>query len=394
MPEKNEPYVLWLASAWPNRLSPYNGDFVMRHAQATSAFVKIHVVSVVRDVSGVVTKSVLREEKTTGGLTETIIYYYCPKGIIPIANTFRSVLQYRGLLRESVRQVFNEKGMPRCMHVHWGMKAGLEAMYVKRKWKIPYIVTEHWTGFLPEASDHFGKQRAIIRKTWTRLLYGASECQVVSATLKDAMLKRFPGLSVSVIPNVTDTRIFFPREMPVHTKRFIHVSGLDDFKDPGTLFHAFQQLLKQVPDAELFIYGSEKKEFRQLAETLGISDQVRFHAEVPQQVLAEAFNTSAALILCSRYETFGCVQTEANACGLPVIVSDLPVFRERVREGVNGSLVPSGDPAALAAAMLRIVKGDAHWNKDLIARETAEKYAYPVIGKMIAASYDQIVPLN
>jgi glycosyltransferase involved in cell wall biosynthesis len=110
--------------------------------------------------------------------------------------------------------------------------------------------------------------------------------------------------------------------------------------------------------------------------------------------LAEAFNTSAALILCSRYETFGCVQTEANACGMPVIVSEIPVFRERVRESVNGLLVSPGDPTALADAMLRIIKGDVHWDKNAIAQEIGQKYAYPVIGKMIAASYDKIVPLN
>jgi glycosyltransferase involved in cell wall biosynthesis len=50
---------------------------------------------------------------------------------------------------------------------------------------------------------------------------------------------------------------------------------------------------------------------------------------------------------------------EAMSCGLPVVVSDVPALLEWVTDGVNGLVVPRGDSAALARAMVRLVEDDA-----------------------------------
>lgn len=380
-------HILWLASAWPNRLSPFNGDFVQRHAQAASAFVPIHVITVVRDVQGMVTRSVHKEVKHRGDLTETVIYYYCPDRFGTVIGKIRSAILYRKYLREAVREHMEQQGLPRCVHVHWGMKAGMEAMRIKRKWGVPYFVTEHWTGFLPEAADNFSQLPPVIRNTWKRILYGSAGCIAVSETLAAALRKRFPGLPVSVIPNVVDTSVFYPRKASVVPHRFIHISGMDDFKDPASLFKAFRAVLNTVPDAELHIYGTASPQMKELADRTGITPAVSFHAEVPQPELADAMVTAAALILYSRYETFGCVIIEANACGVPVIVSDLPVFRESVEQGVNGLLAAPGDPAALAAAMLQMIRERERFNTQVIAQRTIQAYAYPVVGEQLATLY-------
>jgi phosphatidylinositol alpha-mannosyltransferase len=57
-------------------------------------------------------------------------------------------------------------------------------------------------------------------------------------------------------------------------------------------------------------------------------------------------------------ESFGYVLVEAMAAGLPVVASDIAGYREVVRDGVDGLLVPPSDPVALAAA-LRTVLDDA-----------------------------------
>lgn len=67
------------------------------------------------------------------------------------------------------------------------------------------------------------------------------------------------------------------------------------------------------------------------------------YEEMSQESLVKFLQPATALILVSSYETFGCVLIEANACGVPVIVSDIPVFHETVKQEVNGVFTKLND---------------------------------------------------
>ena len=62
--------VLWLVSWYPNRLAPFNGDFIKRHAEAVSLYHDVQVIYVVRDTNGLLTKDVDIEESEKVGLAE------------------------------------------------------------------------------------------------------------------------------------------------------------------------------------------------------------------------------------------------------------------------------------------------------------------------------------
>jgi glycosyltransferase involved in cell wall biosynthesis len=130
------------------------------------------------------------------------------------------------------------------------------------------------------------------------------------------------------------------------------------------------------------------------SESLALGNSVTFHDEVPQQMLADNMRDSVALILYSDYETFGCVVIEANACGIPVIVSDIPVFHETVKEGVNGFFAEPRNSDALAERMMEIIKMRSSFDSNQISNMTAMKYSYPVIGKKITDWYQQVLKTN
>jgi glycosyltransferase involved in cell wall biosynthesis len=106
--------------------------------------------------------------------------------------------------------------------------------------------------------------------------------------------------------------------------------------------------------------------------------------------LADFVRQSLALVLYSSYETFGCVIIEANTCGIPVVVSDIPVFHETVTEGVNGIFVKPNDPVALAERMIEMIKTHSSFNSNTIAA-TSSKYRYEKVGKQFSDWYDEML---
>ena len=120
--------TLWLASWYPNRLSPFNGDFIKRHAEAVSLYNDVHVIHVVRDENGVITKNILVEESTNGRLSETIVYYYS-SARLPFLSSFLSAIRYRRVFRKAIRDYLEKQGQPQLVHVHTGMNAGLMAWW-------------------------------------------------------------------------------------------------------------------------------------------------------------------------------------------------------------------------------------------------------------------------
>ena len=381
---------MWLVSWYPNRLAPFNGDFIKRHAEAVSLYYDVQVIYVIRDVKGLVTKDVYTEELVKQGLAEKIIYYYSPSIRISIIDKYLSEAKYRKLYKQAVIDYISKSGEPALSHVHVGMKAGIIALWLKKMRLIPYVVTEHWSGFLPEADDKINDQPFYNRSLWRKVIAGASAFSAVSKHLADAV-KRYAGLlQASVIPNVVDRSVFYPAANKANGLRVIHISGLEELKNVTDIIKAFAIVHQAYPSAILDIFGPDNRQLIEFAEKLSSANNIHFHTEVPQQQLAGFIRQSLALILYSSYETFGCVIIEANACGIPVIVSDIPVFHETVTEGINGFFAKVNDPQALAEKMIEVINVRASFNSNSIAA-TSSKYSYEKIGKQFSDWYNEIL---
>lgn len=144
---------------------------------------------------------------------------------------------------------------------------------------------------------------------------------------------------------------------PCRPPRFITVSRLDEsHKDLATLLHAFRLLLTippadHIPVLTILGDGPDRPHLESLAATLHLFPHVRFEGWVDDPV--PRLREHDVFVLSTRGESFGRVNVEAAGVGLPVIATDDATggCRESVAHGVNGLLVPPGDPAALAQAM-------------------------------------------
>jgi phosphatidylinositol alpha-1,6-mannosyltransferase len=90
-------------------------------------------------------------------------------------------------------------------------------------------------------------------------------------------------------------------------------------------------------------------ELRELARMLGIESRVRFHGFAPEDVVRDLFRLADVFLLPTAEEGFGLVLAEAQACGTPVITTDMPPLDEVVQHGRTGVLVARSLDAIIAA---------------------------------------------
>ena len=384
--------LLWLCSWYPNKIKPYDGDFIQRHAQAVSLLHKVHVIHVVKEEGKTGKAGNYSETVSQGNLTETIIYYNVGSAKINIVGRLRSQRTSRRLYKDAVKIYLQANPDVQLVHLHVPFKAGAIALWIKNKFYIPFIVSDHWTGYLPDAKPNYNDlswwQKQVIQKCYKQ----ASHATFVSKELANAVSIKAPVNNYSIIPNVVNTKIFFPATNPIIGETvFMHVSTNTYQKNIEQLLEACVLLKHTASSFILRIFVPDPENVHDLVLKHGLEKLVLLHSEVPQTELAHHMQQAHALILYSRYETFGCVVIEANACGIPAIVSDLPVFRENVINNETAILVEPNNASALAQAMKEFMNTKWNISPEEIANRTASKFSYEVVARQFSHLYQQLI---
>lgn len=176
---------------------------------------------------------------------------------------------------------------------------------------------------------------------------------------------------VQVVPNGVDCTRFNPaqysnivREKLQLGDKFtvIFVAALTKwhrYKGLDVLLKAFRHLT-QVHDAKLIVVGDGelKTYYKSISHSLGLDSSVCFVGDVNDAELPQYYSASNASVLPSKdmSEGFGLTLLEANACGIPVIATEVGGIPSVVKNGHNGILVPPNDPQSIAGAILTLIK--------------------------------------
>ncbi len=205
--------------------------------------------------------------------------------------------------------------------------------------------------------------------------------------------RRFFGGHYRVIPNGVHVD---PVRMPelagrpgADRLRIVFVGQAVERKGLPLLLRAFEALREHLP-TELTVIGPSREELEpMLLDTTGVRmlgkvDDERKRAELEQ-----------ADVLCAPSlggESFGMVLTEAFAAGTPVIASNIPGYRDVVRDGVDGVLVAPGDAQALAECLRDLWEEPER--RTAMARAAAggvERFAWPQVAAQVMETYEEAV---
>src|SRR3954465_13324785 len=205
--------------------------------------------------------------------------------------------------------------------------------------------------------------------------------------------RRFYGGSYRIIPNGVDVPDELPSLAPRVTGaplRLAFVGQAVERKGLPVLLRAFEALRDHV-DVELMIVGAERDEVEPLL--LDGTQGVNVLGKVSDAEKAQALASADLLVAPSLGgESFGMVLTEAFAAGTPVVASDIPGYRDVVRDGVDGVLVPRGDATALAETLRDLAVAPRQRAAMAVqARAHPPPHAWPAVpGEVLEAYTDAI----
>jgi len=382
--QKNNSFILWLPSWYPNQLAPFDGDFIQRHAQAASLYRDIYVIRIVPDKKALKTKGVKTEIKRQDNLTEHIVYY---KKRASLLGKIIAAYKEMRLYRQAIKSCIKQNGPPDLVHVHVAMKAGLAALWIKRKYRIPFLVSEHWTIYQPGSYDEFGKRDFFFRQFSRRIIKQSSILLTVSADLGQQICNMVFLKTFYVIPNVANEKFFYYKQHNRSKFRFIHVSDMNAHKNVKAIIENFAIVQRSFPDIELVLVGLVNNRLYEIAENMGLLNQyIFFRGEIPYEKVAAEFQDSNALVLFSHFENQPCVIIEALCCGVPVVSSPVGGIPEIVNNA-NGILTKSETKYPLAEAMEVMVRDYGLFDLKKISEEAIRKFSYPVVGKMFYDIY-------
>lgn len=165
----------------------------------------------------------------------------------------------------------------------------------------------------------------------------------------------------------------------------LYLGRFKAYKSIDVLLRAFKIVLDRVPEAELILAGSgdEEKKLKLLTLELEIQDNVVFAGKVCDEAKLKLLQKAWVAVNPSLKEGWGITTIEANACGTPVIASNVPGLRDSVSSPYTGYLVEYGDIHGFADCITKIIRNNelrSHMNKE--ALQWASNFSWEKTSKL------------
>lgn len=383
-------HVLFLASWYPNRLNPTLGNFNQKFAEAAALYNKVTAIHVVADPNLTIDSEILFSE--INGV-QTYTCYFKKKKNESFWDKIIKSKRYYKYYKKLLLLVTRKHGKPDIVHLNVLYPVGIIVFLFKIFYKLNYVISENWTGYLPENKVKQGFFARFISK---RIAKSASMLLPVTENLKNAMINK--GLrcdKFSVVPNVVDIKYFFLPDVTARDgkKVVLHVSSLkDEHKNITGIINVIEKLALKRSDFELVIVGDgDAKPHIAYAQNKGLLDSyITFFGEMTPEEVGNMMRKSDLLVLFSNYENLPCVIVEAFASGLPVVSTTVGGIAEHLSPD-KGILISPKDEKALIEALDYMLSHLHDYSKEQLHAYADEKFSYQSVGKRFTEIYNSII---
>ena len=373
--------ILFLTAWYPVSNTPHKGIFIQEHAKAIAA--QGHNVCVIAlDVSAgksVYTESASRYRDEYGLDTHVIsVHSRWHKKLYALYPLLERIVT-RYVLKH-ITPSFN----PDIVHSNVLYPAALLGDTLSTHFKVPHIITEHWSKSTHFLNTHPYRSRGKLAYT------NADAITFVSDFLKKEVSPYLdPVTTVKVVPNIVDDQTFmYCAKSSASAVRFVAAATWTPPKRPDLIVHALQRIAAQsAKPIELHMFGEGILLDNLVSEEPGANFCLIRHGFRSKQEIARQLHESHYMLHASEIETFSIVVAEALCTGTPVIASKRGALPELVNE-LNGILCDNTAEAWASAIDEALGRNFDHL---AISGQVRDKCSPKAIGAAFSALYTSVL---
>ncbi|HRH64337.1 MAG TPA: glycosyltransferase [Bacteroidia bacterium] len=387
MPVHSYYKILFIPKWYPNRTNKFSGIFIEKHAKALAKECRVAVLYVGADEN--LKTQYESDVQNENNITTVRVYYQ--NNDVSTSLFGKAIKFYRYLFAAylGLKCIKAEFGKPNLVHVNVLTRPGIIAWLLYKLNGIPYIISEHWSGYLPADGSYKGS----IKKMLTRLIVkNAKAITAVSQKLAVSMQSHKLTGSYTIIPNCIELEKIPNRTISEFTTAVMVGNLFDKEKNISAVIHAVAALKTAFPDFKLTIIGGGEDELKlkQLIVDLGITNQIIFKGILPQIEVYKELCAASFLICNSNYETFSVVIAEALACGTPVLATRCGGPEEFVTEQF-GKLIPLHQPEELKNGIAYMLQHHASFSSQKMMDYARTSFNPDTIAQQFISIYNPFI---
>lgn len=284
-----------------------------------------------------------------------------------------------------------EKKQCKVINAHWlvpqGFIAGLYKKFFNKDIKI--VSTSHGSDLNMSFGRIGNKLLQFIAKQTDRLT-------VVSNELKEKAKKAGFRNDIAVIHMGIDINRFRPHQdsetlrkrLGISNGMLLFVGFFNEVKGIEYIIEAMPEILAQKPDTKLVLVGDGvlKAKLRQSIEEKKLTNHVTFTGFIKQDELPRYYSAADIVLMPSLSEGSPVVLPEALSCGATVITSDLPVYRQHIKDGETGFIVTRKSAKEISQKVLHILRNPqlSEKIKNNARRYVEKRFDWKIIGDKYA----------
>lgn len=361
--------VLHITKWFPNEVDPQNGIFIQRHIEAVADSVDNYILFVYESPLQEETVKAYRSTQPFGTLFR-----------VPFRTGIRSMHKWFTKLAVFQYYIYNVV-QPDLIHFHIATPDQALAAMLAHHRNIPFVVSEHWGGYLDKRFASF----TFLQRRMVKYLMKKAHCVLpVSQVLLNGMRANALQFQAEVVPNVVRVPMAASKKFPDFT--FVMIADMDDaIKRIREVITAFHHVVEMYPNVSLEIIGGgpDYDKVQDHVDTMDLQACVKLHGRKPQEEAMEILAASHCLLINSVRETFSVVGVEALSLGVPVISSPCGGPESYLDEAYS---ILTGAEMDLPTAMKHMYNNYETYQKG-VQKFHALPFQMDVIGERLAQVY-------